>query len=1222
MRLLHVAPDGSLTLTKDRNPPPPYAILSHTWAEDEEEVTFDEIEKKTGLNKAGYNKLEFCMNQAKVDGLQYCWVDTCCINKADASELEGAIRSMYRWYHNAARCYVYLSDVFCQGRDDTNSKIPTWDSAFRRSRWFKRGWTLQELLAPQSVLFFSQEGQNLGTKTSLEEQIHEITQIPVAALRGTPLSDFSAEDLLLWAADRETKKLEDKAYCLLGMFDIPMCLRYGEGEGALKRLKRKIIQQAETEKCHVKILQALRKSNYRGAMEDFPLPAPRTLEWFYEHEAFVKWSANPNGGWLWYTADPGIGKSVLCRQIVHTYQDMPNLLVLYFFFLETDPLHCTIECALQALIHQLLIVRRDLLKVVANYLDQHGRAVVREFSSLRDILGNCLAHLQGAKVLCVFDALEQCSNLDLSRFMDCMTSLLSICNNTGQIMRLFIACRPYQNYKSLIGTRIGLQGSYWIRAKDNVDHISSDIEMYIDQQLESVASCLELSDDEVTQVRINIGAKRHRVFLCVALAIQKLIERPPLNVESLLTAFNEIPDNLEEYYNRALKRCPNHQTARRIFAAIIFARRPLRIIEVALFNESQIFIGSWNALLETRLADRIRHICGLLVDVVGGRVHLIHNSLQKFLLRPRGVVGQTKSRPSKEGLQWKYVILERHAEIMMTRACISSSHSKRWTLFNPYAMEHQASHVHGVLRCAREHYQNTEITKLIGLGLDVKQLDVRGKSLLHHALDDRVPSINTNLILLLLHHGGLVQNADYDGMTCLHYAAFRNNPRLIRILLDAGFDVDAAVDRESINAAKYGASITQPSGRGLTPLHAAVHFCCQAATQALLDAGADPIARDAFGNSPLHLAVSRTLPGRHINDMWSDHMQMPEEIWGDPDDQPEVERVLEAARTMRQSVLDCLCGVLKRSDTLCDDDGRTALHRIPYGSNNLVTGMISYLLGRGHGRLAQDVQGVSPVHLAAKAGDVSSLEILVTQAADLVQKDAKGRNALHFAAQANHLPTVEFILRSSEYLAIENSVDHMGMNALHHALGSTHFAEIGVVRMLIAAGVDSTRKDSVGRDPLCVYLTGPLLTPGEPDVIQALIRAGGDVRYSSQSADNLAHLFVSSWTEFELDGFLQLERAGVDVRASNARNQTVLHRAALCGTINTTMLSHCLGCLHMDVELHDDSGKRPLDIINEGVIKKYPPNIWMPDRWKHSVAAFGQLKEGIGDICQCESMLQ
>jgi hypothetical protein len=117
----------------------------------------------------------------------------------------------------------------------------TWESAFRGSRWFTRGWTLQELLAPDSVEFFSREGKRLGDKRALERQIHEITGIPVTALRGTPLSQFDAEERLLWAKSCQTTHKEDKAYSLFGIFDIQIPLLYGEGsDRALKRLREEI----------------------------------------------------------------------------------------------------------------------------------------------------------------------------------------------------------------------------------------------------------------------------------------------------------------------------------------------------------------------------------------------------------------------------------------------------------------------------------------------------------------------------------------------------------------------------------------------------------------------------------------------------------------------------------------------------------------------------------------------------------------------------------------------------------------------------------------------------------------------------------------------------------------------------------------------------------------------------------------------------------------------
>ena len=154
---------------------------------------------------------------------------------------------MFRWYREAAKCYVYLSDV-SKGNYDEHDHLSRsiWKSAFRESRWFTRGWTLQELIAPISVEFYSSEGMRLGNKRSMEQQIHEITSIPASTLRGNPLSDFSFEERLSWATKRETTREEDKAYSLLGIFDIYMPLIYGEGgENVFKRLKKKIDKPLE-----------------------------------------------------------------------------------------------------------------------------------------------------------------------------------------------------------------------------------------------------------------------------------------------------------------------------------------------------------------------------------------------------------------------------------------------------------------------------------------------------------------------------------------------------------------------------------------------------------------------------------------------------------------------------------------------------------------------------------------------------------------------------------------------------------------------------------------------------------------------------------------------------------------------------------------------------------------------------------------------------------------
>jgi hypothetical protein len=241
MRLLKDEGHGNLILVeKHDNEIPPYAVLSHTWGA--EEVTFKDLMEDTGKNKAGYEKIEFCRKQAVRDGLLYFWVDTCCIDKSSSAELSEAINSMFRWYQKADKCYVYLSDVSTSRHATNPQSVPmTWDEVFRKSRWFYRGWTLQELIAPASVEFFSHKGYRLGSKGSLEQDIHKITGIPIEALRGGSLTEFTVEERLSWAEHRETTRQEDKAYSLMGIFNIGMSLRYGEGgENAFKRLQGKI----------------------------------------------------------------------------------------------------------------------------------------------------------------------------------------------------------------------------------------------------------------------------------------------------------------------------------------------------------------------------------------------------------------------------------------------------------------------------------------------------------------------------------------------------------------------------------------------------------------------------------------------------------------------------------------------------------------------------------------------------------------------------------------------------------------------------------------------------------------------------------------------------------------------------------------------------------------------------------------------------------------------
>ncbi|KAK3987289.1 heterokaryon incompatibility protein-domain-containing protein [Cladorrhinum sp. PSN332] len=215
---------------------PRYAILSHTW--DEDEVSLREfMEDAPSLkSKKGYQKItQFC-HVASKQGFEWVWIDTCCIDKTENAELTESINSMYRWYQESAICFVFLSDL-CTDADVTRH--------LRHCRWFTRGWTLQELLAPPDLWFYDGGWIVRGTGQDLTAHISEITGIAPDILTGRiPLQEVSVSERMSWAAHRKTTRPEDIAYCLLGIFGVNMPMIYGEGDNSFRRLQEQIIQRS------------------------------------------------------------------------------------------------------------------------------------------------------------------------------------------------------------------------------------------------------------------------------------------------------------------------------------------------------------------------------------------------------------------------------------------------------------------------------------------------------------------------------------------------------------------------------------------------------------------------------------------------------------------------------------------------------------------------------------------------------------------------------------------------------------------------------------------------------------------------------------------------------------------------------------------------------------------------------------------------------------------
>ncbi|PVH84096.1 HET-domain-containing protein, partial [Cadophora sp. DSE1049] len=233
---------------------PKYAILSHRW--EGQELTFQELQAiNLGLDQSpqisderghmatGWSKIKGACTQAWKDGYEWIWIDSCCIDKTSSAELSEAINSMFIWYKNAEVCYAYLSDVHFDYTEYLLDNVDWSPDDFRSSKWFTRGWTLQELLAPRYLRFFSHRWADLGDRATLWPLVSDTTGIE-------DWSGFKTATIaqkMSWASRRETTRTEDRAYSLMGLFGVNMPPLYGEGENAFIRLQLEILRISDDE---------------------------------------------------------------------------------------------------------------------------------------------------------------------------------------------------------------------------------------------------------------------------------------------------------------------------------------------------------------------------------------------------------------------------------------------------------------------------------------------------------------------------------------------------------------------------------------------------------------------------------------------------------------------------------------------------------------------------------------------------------------------------------------------------------------------------------------------------------------------------------------------------------------------------------------------------------------------------------------------------------------
>ena len=1110
---------------------PSYAILSHTWGKDNEEVSFRDVQEgKFEKDGALPIKLDGCCKQAKEDGYRYIWIDTCCIDKTNSVELHEAINSMFRWYMDASICYAYLSDVPI----DDSPRDPI--SKFFSSRWFERGWTLQELLAPPILRFYNSKWRYLGTKGEMCDTIERITGIPSPFLLGiADLQAASVAQRMSWAARRVTKRKEDIAYSLLGIFGVTMPMIYGEGgDKAFRRLQEQIMKDIGDDSIlawGLNLAKPIPENSSEVISRGILAAAPSD---FANCGQIARREQSSRNLFNMTSGSLQLHLSILITSSGEKYgllkcgpeYDTKQVVGIPLTITSREPSNEYIRpqgrysvllpnTASEASI-KLIRIRNEHQSMALAATNQrywfHVQESVETNLELIDVVPRSRWHKERALIEMATVSDDHVMQQTLARFRhkeEGSHDFVILLEFGAQTSQTQARCHVMISSRDTSLEDVARKLSY-IRQKAFGKKIASNGILNLQVTLEPIAT------QPMFIIRPTATSSSPEITIDVTWELRQL----DLTLEIEIIAMAEGEISLEE---QSLGLDVEEKSA-----SLDRLKKDLEAVE-----DYRRKLDEKRRLLIKGLEDGVQEMDQLNIRCKGLR--------------------QGRESMSKRRLETQRCLNELLDNTIVAKVASGNGH------------ESDAEDGHSTLSWAVANGHEAVVRLLFEKGVDVESKNKRGETPLIWAAANGHEAV----VRLLLDKGANIESKDNEGQTSLSWAAASGYEAVVRVLLDKGGDIES----------KDKGGQTWGDKEGWTPLIWAAANGHEAVVRLLLDKGADVELKDSGGQTLLsraaangHEAVVRLLllvTGTDIESKDKDGRT------------PLIWAAVNGHEAMVRVLLDKGADIESKDKgglTWKDKDGRTPLIWAALNGHEAVARL---LLDKGAdveskdkgGQTGKDKEGWTPLIWAAANRHEAVVRLLLDKGANIESKDKEGRTSLSWAAASGYEAVVRVLLEKGADIESKDKggltwKDNDGRTPLIWAAVIGHEA---VVRLLLDKGANIESKDNEGRTSLSWAAAG-----GHEAVVRLLLDMGADIE-SKEDLRNWTPLRQAAWPRREAVVRLLLDR-GADINSKDTGNWTSLTLAAAQGHEAMVKLLLERGAF---IEPRDVNGYTPLSLAAE-----------------------------------------